>query len=81
MSYIVDREIEKLKGDVYSSQVAINADKEIFAAQLLGGLGEDIKKELHSPTKPKISTSLKIKFSRWITKFIDRWNNLEVKRS
>ena len=81
MSYLVNREIEKLKGDVYSSQLAINADKEIFAAQLLGGLGEDIKKELRSPTKPKLSTSLKIRFSRWLTKLIERWNNLEIKRS
>jgi hypothetical protein len=80
MSYLVNREIEKLKGDIQSSQIAINADKEIFAAQLLGGLGEDIKKELHNPTKPKVSTSIKIRISRWLTKFIDRWNNLEVKR-
>lgn len=81
MSYLVNREITKLKGDVYSSQLAINADKEIFAAQLLGGLGEDMKKELRNPTKPKLSMSLKIRFSRWLTKLIERWNNLEIKRS
>jgi hypothetical protein len=80
MSYIVDREISKLKGDIHSSQIAINAEKEIFAAQLLGGLGEDIKKELRSPTKPKISTSIKVRFSRWLTKLLDRWDNLEIKR-
>ena len=80
MSYLIDREIAKLKGDVHSSQIAIDADKEIFAAQLLGGLGEDIKKELHNPTKPKVSTSIKVRFSRWLTKFLDRWNNLEIKR-
>ena len=81
MSYLVNREIEKLKGDIHSSQIAINADKEIFAAQLLGGMGEDMKKELRNPTKPKISTSIKVRFSRWLTKFIERWNRLEVKRS
>jgi len=81
MSYLVDREIKKLKGDIQSSQIAIDADKEIFAAQLLGGLGEDIRKELRNPTKPKISTSLKVRLSRWLTKLIDRWNSLEVKRS
>ena len=81
MSYLVDREINKLKSDIQSSQIAIDADKEIFAAQLLGGLGEDMRKELRNPTKPKISTSLKVRLSRWLTKLIERWNNLEIKRS
>jgi hypothetical protein len=81
MSYLVDREIKKLKSDIQSSQIAIDADKEIFAAQLLGGLGEDMRKELRNPTKPKISTSLKVRLSRWLTKLIERWNNLEIKRS
>lgn len=81
MSYLVDREINKLKSDIQSSQIAIDADKEIFAAQLLGGLGEDMRKELRNPTKPKISTSMKVRLSRWLTKLIERWNNLEIKRS
>ena len=81
MSYLVDREIKKLKSDIQSSQIAIDADKEIFAAQLLGGLGEDMRKELRNPTKPKISTSMKVRLSRWLTKLIERWNNLEIKRS
>ena len=81
MSYLVDREIKKLKSDIQSSQIAIDADKEIFAAQLLGGLGEDMRKELRNPTKPKISTSVKVRLSRWLTKLIERWNNLEIKRS
>ncbi len=81
MSYLVNKEIKKLKSDVYSSQLAINSDKEIFAAQLRGGLGEDIKNELRNPTKPKLSTSLKIKFSRKLKQLIESWNNLEIKRS
>lgn len=81
MSYLVDREIQKLKGDIEASQIAIEADKEIFASQLLGGLGDDIKKELHNPTKPKISTSIKVRFSRWLTNIIERWRGLKIKRS
>ena len=78
MSYLRNREINNLKSDVQSSIIAITADKEIFAAQLRNGLGEDIKAELRNPTKPSISVKWKVKFIRWWTEFKDKWRNLKI---
>lgn len=81
MGYWVDSEIQKLKGEINASKLAIEAEKEIFAVKLLGGLGEDIKRELHNPTKPKIKTALIVRLSRMMQNLIDKWKRLEIKRS
>ena len=78
MGYIENSELNKLKNDIKVSQIALDADKEIFAVKLLNGMGEDMKKELRNPTKPKLSLRFRIKFARWWTEVKERWSNLKV---
>lgn len=65
MDFFTKKEIEYLKGEIESKNVAIEAEKYIFEQQLLNGLGEEIKNKLKTPSKPSIWTKIKIKYLRW----------------
>ena len=59
------KEIEGLKQDIQSKEIAIEADKYMFESKLLNGLGESMMNELREPTKPSWWLAVKIKFARW----------------
>ena len=78
MGYLENSELNKLKNDMRTSKIALDADKEIFAVKLLNGMGEDMRNELRSPTKPNKMLGFRIKFTRWWYGFKEKWNNLKV---
>ena len=67
MDFLTKKEIEGLKQDIQSKEIAIEADKYMFEHKLLNGLGESMMNELKNPTKPNWLTRLKLKYARWKT--------------
>lgn len=67
MDFLTKREIDGLKKDIASKEVALEADKYAFEMKLLNGLGESMMEELKNPTKPNWFTGLKLKYARWKT--------------
>ena len=67
MDFLTKKEIEGLKQDIQSKEIAIEADKYMFEHKLLNGLGESMMNELKNPTKPNWFTGLKLKYARWKT--------------
>ena len=67
MDFLTKKEIEGLKQDIQSKEIAIEADKYMFEHKLLNGLGESMMNELKNPTKPNWLTGLKLKYARWKT--------------
>ena len=67
MDFLTKKEIEGLKQDIQSKEIAIEADKYMFEHKLLNGLGESMMNELKKPTKPNWLTGLKLKYARWKT--------------
>ena len=67
MHFLTKKEIEGLKQDIQSKEIAIEADKYMFEHKLLNGLGESMMNELKNPTKPNWLTGLKLKYARWKT--------------
>ena len=65
MDYLVRKELEGLKNDIESKNIAVEADKYTFEMKLLNGMGESMMNELRSPTKPNFITSLKLKYAKW----------------
>ena len=65
MDFLTKKEIEGLKQDIQSKEIAIEADKYVFESKLLNGLGESMMNELREPTKPSWWLAVKIKFARW----------------
>ena len=65
MDFLTKKEIEGLKQDIQSKEIAIEADKYVFESKLLNGLGESMMNELKEPTKPSWWLADKIKFDRW----------------
>ena len=65
------KEINKLKGEIFASNAAIEAEKLIFQNQLKNGLGEEIKDYLKNPPKPNFKFALKIKLQRVLLKLKD----------
>lgn len=65
MDYLVRKELEGLKNDIESKNIAVEADKYTFEMKLLNGMGESMMNELRNPTKPSFITSLKLKYARW----------------
>ena len=65
MDFLTKKEIEGLKQDIQSKEIAIEADKYMFESKLLNGLGESMMNELREPTKPSWWLAVKIKFARW----------------
>lgn len=64
MDYLVRKELEGLKNDIESKNIAVEADKYAFEMKLLNGLGESMMNELRNPTKPSFITSLKLKYAK-----------------
>ena len=52
MGLMTNNEIDALKGEIKGKEMALKASQIAFEKELLGGLGEDIKKTLNPP-KPK----------------------------
>ena len=67
MDFLTKKEIEGLKQDIQSKEIAIQADTYMFEHKLLNGLGESMMNELKNPTKPNWLTGLKLKYARWKT--------------
>ena len=67
MDFLTKKEIEGLKQDIQSKEIAIEADKYMFENKLLNGLGESMMNELKEPAKPNWFTGLKLKYARWKT--------------
>ena len=67
MDFLTKKEIESLKQDIQSKEIAIESDKYMFEHKLLNGLGESMMNELKNPTKPNWLTGLKLKYARWKT--------------
>lgn len=65
MDYLVRKELEGLKNDIESKNIAVEADKYTFEMKLLNGMGESMMNELRNPTKPSFITSLKLKYAKW----------------
>lgn len=65
MDYFLKKEIDGLKQDIVSKDIAIEADKYAYETMLLNGLGEEMLKELKTPSKPNWITGLKYKIARW----------------
>jgi hypothetical protein len=65
MDYLVRKELEGLKNDIESKNIAVEADKYAFEMKLLNGMGESMMNELRNPTKPSFITSLKLKYAKW----------------
>ena len=64
MDFLTKKEIEGLKQDIQSKEIAIEADKYVFESKLLNGLGESMMNELKEPTKPSWWLAVKIKIAR-----------------
>ena len=65
MDFLTKREIDGLKKDIASKEVALEADKYAFEMKLLNGLGESMMEELKNPTKESTWLKWKTKFARW----------------
>ena len=65
MDFLIKKEIDNLKKDIASKDVAIEADKYAFETRLLNGLGEEIKEYLQNPPRENLFTKWKNKFLRW----------------
>lgn len=65
MDYFLKKEIDGLKQDIVSKDIAIEADKYAYETMLLNGLGEEMLKELKTPSKSNWINGLKYKFARW----------------
>jgi hypothetical protein len=65
MDYLTRKELEGLKNDIESKNIAVEADKYAFEMKLLNGMGESMMRELRTPSKPSWITSVKIKFAKW----------------
>jgi tRNA G37 N-methylase Trm5 len=59
------KEIDDLKKDIASKEIAVEADKYAFEMKLLNGLGEEMMNELSNPKKESIWLKWKYKFARW----------------
>ena len=68
MDFLTKKEIEGLKQDIQSKEIAIEADKYMFEHKLLNGLNENKMNELKNPTTPNCFTKLKLKYARWKSK-------------
>ena len=66
MDFLLRKEIQELKGDIESKNIALEADKFTFEQKLKNGLKDEIIKELNNPSKPNFWLGFKIKFNRWI---------------
>ncbi len=64
MSSIIDKEISVYKGEIKASEARLVGLQESFKQEMLNGLGEQIKKDLEHPLKPK--RTLKQKIRRWL---------------
>ena len=62
MDYLVRKELEGLKNDIESKNIAVEADKYTFEMKLLNGMGESMMNELRNPTKPSFITSIGYRF-------------------
>lgn len=67
MDFLTKKEIEGLKQDIQSKDIAVEADKYAFEAKLLNGMGEEMMNELKNPTKPNWFAGLRLKYARWKT--------------
>jgi hypothetical protein len=65
MDYLTRKEIDDLKKDIASKEIAVEADKYAFEMKLLNGLGEEMMNELSNPKKESIWLKWKYKFARW----------------
>ena len=65
MDYLTRKELEGLKNDIESKNIAVEADKYAFELKLLNGMGESMMNELRNPSKPSWFTSLRIKYAKW----------------
>jgi hypothetical protein len=65
VDFLIKKEIDNLKKDIASKDVAIEADKYAFETRLLNGLGEEIKEYLQNPPRANLFTKWKNKFLRW----------------
>lgn len=65
MDYFLKKEIDGLKQDIVFKDIAIEADKYAYETMLLNGLGEEMLKELKTPSKPNWINGLKYKIARW----------------
>lgn len=65
MDFLIRNEINKLKGEIESSNYAIEAEKHNFERMLKNGLAEEMKNYLNNPPKSNLITKLKIKYARW----------------
>lgn len=65
MDFLTKKEIEGLKKDIASKDIALEAEKYAFEIKLLNGLGDEIKNHLLNPPKTSLILKWKNKFSRW----------------
>lgn len=65
MDFLTKKEIEGLKQDIQSKDIAVEADKYAFETKLLNGMGKAMMTELNNPTKPNWWLGVRIKFARW----------------
>lgn len=65
MDFLIRKEIEELKRDIASKDIALEADKYVFETKLLNGLGDEIKQHLNNPPKPSLLLKWKNKLNRW----------------
>lgn len=65
MDFLSKKELEELKRDIMSKDIALEAEKYAFEKKLLNGLGESMIRELKTPRKESFFLKLKIKYARW----------------
>jgi hypothetical protein len=65
MDFFAKKELESLKNDIKSKEIAVEADKYAFETKLLNGLGESMMNDLKNPPKHNWFTSIKVKYAKW----------------
>lgn len=65
MDFLTKKELEGLKNDIESKNIAVESDKYAFEMKLLNGMGESMMTELRNPSKPSFITLLRIKYAKW----------------
>lgn len=67
-----EQEFMKLKNEIINSQTALHGEKMRYLSELNSGLGETIKKELKTPTKPRKWAVWRYKFRVFVIKIKDK---------
>ncbi len=68
MNFLTQKELNGLKGDLKASEIAINADKEIFQKKLMEQYGKEMKSVFEQQTikKEQKNTEKEKKKTCWI---------------